>query len=54
MLLFIYVDYLLIIGISAAGLRGIKSSLREELFMTDIGLLREFICLKVIKNIWES
>ena len=44
------VDNLLITSGSAAGLRGIKSSLSNSISMTDLGLLRKFIGLEVNKK----
>ena len=54
LIIILYVDDLLITTSSVAILRGIKSNLNEAFSMTDIGLLRNFIGLKVIQKIWES
>ena len=43
----LYVDDFLITSNSVAGLRSIKLALNKEITMTDLGLLRQFIGLKV-------
>ena len=47
LLVVLYVDDLLIISNSAVGLSSIKSSLNKAFAMTVLGLLRQFIGLKV-------
>ena len=45
-----YVDDLIITRGSTTGLSDIKSSLRKEFSMTDIGMIRQFIGLEVNKK----
>ena len=47
LLIVLYMDDFLITSISAAGLRSIESALNKAFTMTGLGLLRQFICLKV-------
>ena len=48
--IFIYVDYFLIIGSFTNSIGQIKSSLHSEFAMTDLGLLRQFLGLEIKKN----
>ena len=50
LLIVLYVDDLLITSSSDVGLRIIKSALNKAFTMTDLGLLIQFIGLKVIQN----
>ena len=52
--IFIYVDYLLIIGCCTNLIGQIKSSLHNEFAMTDLGLLRQFLDLEIEQNGRES
>ena len=54
LLIVMYVDDWLITSSSAAGLRSIKLALNKAITMTDLGLLRQFIGLKVSQNISGS
>ena len=46
----LYVDGFLITSISTARLRSTRSALNKAFTMTDLGLLRQFIGLKVSQN----
>ena len=50
LLVVLYVDDLLITSNSAAGFSSINSALNKSFAMTDLGLLRQFIGLKVSQN----
>ena len=50
LLIFLYVDDLIITSGSVAGLRRIKSYLSKEFSMIDLGMLRQFIGLEVNKK----
>ena len=50
LLVVLYVDDFLITSSSVAGLSSIKYSLNKAFAMTDLGLLRQFIGLKVSQN----
>ena len=50
LLVVFHVDDLPITSSSAAGLNSVKYSLNKEFSMTDLGLLRRFIGLKLSQN----
>ena len=49
-IIFLYVDYLLIIGITVASISTIKTALHNAFEMSDLGLLKQFLGLEIEQN----
>ena len=50
MIIFLYVDYLLIIGSTLSSMSFIKNTLHEAFDMSDLGLLRQFLGLEITQD----